>query len=797
MRRILLLLIILTPLINYSQTKKKQTYTISGKIIDGTTKKGLEDATVVFKSIDSNTIKFGGITNARGNFSIDVEIGTYKASVEFISFKSKKINISAINRDFNIGTIELETDIEFLNAIEVIGEKKTVEFKPNKLVYNINKDISAASGVATDILNNIPSVSVDPNGGITIQGQSQVQVMINGKTSSLTKASALKSLPSGSIEKIEVITNPGAKYSSGALSIINIILKKGKDQGLNASLTTAVGFKDYYGGLITLNNKTKKLNFFTNLSFNHSNPIITSFSENQYFENNLTTSFLSEKSEFNNKNNVFYGTIGSDFYLSNRTTLTTSVNFQNIHQKRNTKTISNIFNENNTLSNTNNRSHIGKFDNDVIEFIVDFEHNFKKDGKKLTSNINYAKDVDKFNNTITNSNINYTNEDFNEKSTWNNTVLDIKYINPIFESSTLTIGYYAEFEKIPFIYSEGNSNNKIDYSKDVHAAFIDYEFEKDKFYVGIGLRSEFAKTNVQYQNLNTNQHKTFNDFAPSISLQYYLNETKNLSFYYSRNFLRPNYTRLQPFEQKYSETSSYIGNPELNPIYMDNLNLGYVYYGNKFTFAPSLIYRKYKDYWENVTYKTGEQVDGIHKIISTVANVGTFKMYGASVNATYNPSTLLNFSGSINIFNYDHKGTYKTVNTAGQNVELNYNQASLNGEFSLLTQLKIPNLFDVQVNAQHLLESRGAYSTRMAYTYASAAINKDLFSNKEASISLTIDDLFKSNKTDRDRFDTNYISKSLIQNKYRTIKLSFTYRFNQSKKDRKIDFERKVNKPNY
>lgn len=796
MRRILLLLIILTPLINYSQTQKKETYTISGKIIDGTTKQPLEDATIVFKSIDSNLIKSGVITNARGRFSIDVEEGTYNASVEFISYKSKKINISTINRNLNIGTIVLEVDTEFLNEIEILGEKKTVEFKPNKLIYNVEKDITTAGGAATDVLNNIPSVSVDPSGGITVQGQGHVQVMINGKTSSLSKANALKSLPAGAIEKIEVIANPGAKYSSGALSIINIILKKGKDEGLNGSITTTVGFKDYYGGLITLNNRTKKVNFFTNISYNHSNPITTSRSKNEYFNNNNPTLFLNEKSEFNSKNNAVYGTIGSDFYFSNRTALTASINFQNLHQNRNTLTKSIVTGANYNLPNVNDRDHIGTFNNNMIEFIIDFEHSFKKEGQKITSSINYTKDVDEFDNNITNSNVNYTDEASIEKNTWNNFVLDIKYANPIGEASKYTIGYKGEFEKIPFTYTGTVFNSEIDYKKDINAAFVEYEYETDNFYLGVGLRGEFAKTSINYLNTTTNQQKNFNDLAPTLVLQYNFNAIKSLSLSYDRNFLRPDYYELQPFEQKYSETSSYIGNPDLNPIYFDNYSLSYVYYGNKITFNPSLIFLKYKDYWQNVTYKTGELIDGVSKIISTSANVGTFNIYGVNVNATYKPTNILNFSGSINLYNYDQKGTFKTINTANQNIVLDYNHASINGSFSLLTQVKIPNIFDFQINAQHYLKSKGAYSVRKAYTYASAAINKDLF-NKKASVSFTVDDLFKSYKTHRDRFNTNYFSKSIIQEKYRTIKLSFIYRFNQSIKDRKIDFKRKVNKPTY
>lgn len=791
-----MLLTILSPLLNFSQNTNKSEFTVSGKIIDASTKKPIEDATVIFKNKDSLTIKCGGITNAKGNFSINVEEGTYDASVIFISYQEKRINISTINRNFNIGTIELEPDTEYLDAIEIFGEKRAIEFKPNKIVFHVEKDINATGGVATDILNNIPSVSVDPEGRITVQGQGNVQVMINGKMSSLTKEDALKSLPAGSIQDIEVITNPGAKYKSSALSVINIILKKGQDEGLNASITTTAGYKDYYGGLVTLNNKTKSINFFTTLSFNHSNPITTAIYDNEYFENGVTTSFLNETSEFDSKNNTFYGTIGSDFYLSNNTTLTASLNFQNLNNNSNTFAISKILDANEVLSHTNDRIHIGKFENNLIEFIIDLKHDFKKEGQQLTTYITYTRDLDTFNNTISNTHSGYVNESTIEKNKYKNSSVELNFINPINEKSTFITGYYGEFEKTPFKYSGTFGDQSIDYSENINAIFAEFENQGDTFYYGLGLRAEFTNLFVDYLNLNTSQKKSFNELLPSVYLEYTINDLKSVTLSYSNKMFTPEYSYLQPFEQKYSATSSYIGNPDLNPIYINSANADYVYYGNKITFSTGVYFNRYKDYWEIVTYETGEQFDGIKKIIKTPENIGKMDFYGLNISTVYKATKNISFTGNINLYNYDQTGNYSNINSVNETINLDYNFSSSTGSFSLLSQIKIPSVFNFQANLKHNLISKGPYSTRKAYTYVSAGINKDLF-KQEATISLTIDDLFKSNETNRDRFSDSYFSSSLIENKFRKILLSFTYRFNQSKKDRSIDFDRKENKPNY
>lgn len=797
MSRLLLALIVLTPILCFSQKNNNPTFTITGKIIESTSKKPLEDAIIIFKSIDSNQIKFGGIANQKGNFSIDVEKETYSVSVEFMSYETKYLNISPISRDLNMGVIEMELNTEILSEVEIIAEKRTLEFKSNKIVFNVEKDIASNGGVATDILNNIPSVNVDPLGNISVQGQGNVQVLINGKTSSLSKSDALKSLPAGSIEKIEVIANPGAKYDASALSVINIILKKGKDEGLNASLTATGGYKDYSGGLVTLNNKSKNLNFFINTSYNHSNPITSASSKNEYFENNNTISFLNENSEFNSKKDAFYGTIGTDFYLSKNTTLSTSINFQNVVNKNNTLTSSTIFDASKMPTVLNDRTHIGKLENELFEFVVDFEQNFKKEGRQLTSNISYTKDADHINNNIKNTNTNYfTNEVYNEKNKLENTSFEINFSNPVGKNSTYYVGYKGNFGKVPFKYSSASKESNIDYSENVNAAFIEFENEGEKFYYGVGLRAEFTELKVDYINLNILQKKEFNKVLPSVYLQYSINDLKSLSLSYSKKIDAPSWYQLQPFEQKYSETSSYVGNPSLNPVYIDASSLGYTYNGNKIMFSSSLFFYRGYDSWQDVTYETGEQINDINKIITTPVNIGKVDYYGIDLTTIYKPAKILNFTGNINIYNFDQSGIYEIANSANETIILDYNQENFSGSFSLLTQLKIPKIFDFQINAKHYLISKGAYSTRKAYTYASAAINKDLF-NKDASITLTVDDLFKSVKTDRDRFDTNYFSKSVIKNKYRTILLSFTYRFNQSKKDRKIDFDKKEIKPNY
>ncbi len=301
---------------------------------------------------------------------------------------------------------------------------------------------------------------------------------------------------------------------------------------------------------------------------------------------------------------------------------------------------------------------------------------------------------------------------------------------------------------------------------------------------------------MDYINLNTVQNNTYNDLFPSVSLDYAFNDLKSLSFSYKKGIQRPIPSIMRPFEEKISETSSYIGNEKIKPIYFDYSNLSYVFSNEKITLSTALFFQRFNDPWQIVTFETGEQINGIPKIITTTKNIGKADKYGIDITSTLKISNMLNFTAYAIIYNFDITASFETINTNNEAITLNYNNVSFEGDFSLLTQLKIPNIFNFKINAKHSLKSEGSYYNKKAYTFASAAINKDLF-DKNATLSLTVDDIFKSKTTDRNRFDTNYFSKSIIKNKYRTIILSFIYRFNQSEKDRRIDFESKDINPNY
>jgi hypothetical protein len=792
--RKLLLLSLLVPAFLFSQENSVNQYTVSGKVIDELTKKPIDYATIVFRSSDSGIVKFGGITNHRGNFNFEFTEGSYIATIEFLSYQTKTLIFNNLNSDVDLGTIELEHLTENLDEIEVVATKKQIEIKANKLVFNVEKDLLADGNMATDVLNNIPSVSVDPDGKISLNGMENPTILIDGNVSMLTKADALKSIPAGSIEKVEVLSNPGAKYKASSTGVINIILKKGKNEGFNTSATASVGYRDYYGGLVNLNYKTEKVNIYFNPSYFHKNVIKIATSETEYLTNNNPVSYLNENSEFDSKNDGIVSNFGADFYLSSKATLGAVFNYSNIKNKSVTDTYSEIFDANLVETGINYRVHNGNFYDDIFEVAVNFEQQFKSEEQLLTASVIYSNDNEKYSNLIVNTNLDFTDWWNIEENTIENLILDFQYNSPITENSGFAMGYYGEFGAIPFTNETLSGTEEIEITENLNAAFIEYENYFENFYIGVGLRAEFSDFNIDYISENIKQTKNFDNLFPSTYLEFTINDYQNITFTYSKNINRPNYYLLQPFEQKYTETLSYIGNEQLNPVYIHMARLSYLFYSNSITLSPAIYFNKYNDYWQEVTYETGVEIDGIYQLITTPENIGYVNYYGGDITLSVYATDWLSFTAYANFYNFDQHGTFETINEANELILLDYNFASFNGSQSLTSTFKIPKIFNFQLNIENNMRSVGAYSTRKAYTYLGMAINKDF---ENSSLSLNCTDIFNSYKTNRDRYDKSYYSKSLVQNKFQTVILSYTYRFNQDKHDRKIDFDKKDVKPKF
>ena len=258
---------------SFSITAFSQKLEVSAKVLEANNNQPLEYATFVFTDIKTKKI-FGGITNTNGLFSIEIPKGTYTIKIEFIGFKTKQLPQQQLLKNTNLGTIYLSEDSEVLEEVEIIAEKSTYEVKLDKKVFNVGKDATVKGGNASDVLNNVPSVDVDAEGTVSLRGNENVRILIDGKPSALVGLSgtdALRNLPADAIEKVEVITSPSARYDAeGTGGLLNIVLRKEKATGVNGSLGLTVGHPDFLNIAPNINFRTKKVNLFTSLGYQYS-----------------------------------------------------------------------------------------------------------------------------------------------------------------------------------------------------------------------------------------------------------------------------------------------------------------------------------------------------------------------------------------------------------------------------------------------------------------------------------------------------------------------------------------------
>lgn len=794
-----------------------QNFIISGKIVDGANSNPLEYATIVFSQNDTID-HIGGITDARGNFKINVPKGTYTLSIEYLSYKSKTIDATEIAANVNIGIIELWVDIEALDEIALSANKNSVELRLDKKTYDVDKDVISSGGTATDVLSNVPSVTVTTEGIPIIRG-SNARIMINGRISSRSKINALNNIPASSIQKVEVITTPSSRFSGDKSGgIINIVLKKGLDNGLNGSVTgtTSLGENEIYGVAASLNYRQDKLNLYTNTNIYHRNPVSNTSIKNEYFNNGVTESFLNENRRFNRENIIFDTNLGLDYYFNDYISINVDANYSNLNGDFSNLTTSDYFDENKMLTQRDDRTTLTDFSNNIYEIATSYTQYFERENEMIYIEFKYENDKEINNSSISNRELfpSYSEKPDEDELIFDdllvqNTNWFIGYDLPIKENIILGIGYEAELGKVEHNFlnqiiinggfeTNPATSNIFHYNENWHRLYAQFDQEFEKFSYGIGLSTEITHLKTNLLTTNEKSEQNYTDFFPSFNLSYTLNETKSIAFSYNRGLFRVGYDELNPFERRISETISFQGNKDLLPIYANSFELSFLNENeeSKLVVNPSVYYRNYQDYRQFVSYENGEIINGVPKIVTTKINLGNLNFLGAELLADYAPNDWLNFTGALDIRYVKQDGVFEYIDSNNQLVELDYNNESLGGYAKLNTSVKLKNDIKLQGLVQYNISSESAYSKRAGYFYTNAAISKDLF-NKQATLSFIADDIFDSNKTKRTRWPNDDVV-SFADNQWRepSFLLSFTWRFNQKKKNKKANFNKKDKKEN-
>lgn len=793
---------------NYSQQRQVGPKVIvTGKIIDKSTKQPLEYATVSLINTATNKVTSGGITDDKGNFSFDANPGIYDIKYEFSFFKPLEVKGKSIKADTDLGTVALQDDATQLNEVVVVAKKQEVEIKLDKKVYNVGQDGTAKGGTASDVLDNVPSVTVDSNGNVSLRGNDNVKILIDGRPSnSVNIADALKTISADALDKIEVITNPSARYDAeGGGGIINILLKKGKNQGLNGSVSATVGNPKNYGVIGNINYKTENFNLFSTIGYNDSDAPGKSLTDSDYL--NPDGSIYKTINERVNRHSARKGynyNFGVDWYLDKTLTWSNSLSYRkNDGSSPMNDVLNNYENNNNFVQNRFNDQYT--YTNDV-EYNTNLTKNFKKPGHKLTLNATVSRDKDNDTSIITTSyigNISNVFSDYvkNFQSQGRN-LFQGDYVLPIGENGQFEAGYKADFNNLDVKYNvesvdvngihtqDPRFNNTFKYNEKVNAVYSQFGSKVGKFSYLFGLRYE--NSNINFTSFDAITYKKYGNFFPSAFLTYQVNDNTSVSLNYSKRVARPRSRFIIPFSNYTSNINFFEGNPDINPSFTDAIELGFMKKINKLTINSSLYYNKTKNPFQFIKRPNGEDATSIVNgqpvvtpiYISTPVNLAFDNRVGVEFNINYSPYKWWRLNGNFNFFKSDVTGTYQ-YSLIGSTDVITQNGAKNSSSWftKFSSKITLPYKVDWQLNGTYNAPQSNSQGKSLGVYAANTSFSKDILKDK-ATITLNVNDIFNSRKRINQTNLPTLNSYSEMQFRQRQINLTFTYRFNKQKSDK-------------
>jgi outer membrane cobalamin receptor len=682
--------------------------TIKGIVLDKTTNAPLENASVrVIKSEDSTVLK-GVSTDKEGKFSIEeIPYGLYTVKINFVGYifaVAKNVTVNNEKKTINFGTILLEPSSELTDEINVVEEAPAMTFENGKKVYNVEKDMTAKSGSVLDLMKNIPSVDVDNDGNVTLRGGGNVKILIDGKESALLSNGnqALQSISANTVDKIEIINNPSAKYEAEGISgIVNIIIKKGQNIGYNGNVRLNTGTKDKYN--FSTGSTLKKGNYCLNGNYgfwNFYNPGHSTVERSNF--QSIESRTAMQDLFWYYKGIGHFGSIGADYDFDKFNTLSMTAHAFYYRSDFGKDNIMNFYNLNNKITNTLHNYNNDARNGSSIEGMISYNKKFEEKGRDLTIQANYSRRDNKHPLAFTNYNpdnsVYFTKADDNFIMNFLNAQAD--YIHPFGNESKLEAGIRNTYRKINAdykftIYDENskqwliyqNRINDFDLKEVISASYLTFSGKYKELSYNLGLRGEFYYRNFAITLGTEKFNQNYFDLFPSISLTQSINKENAIQATYSRRINRPGMNLLNPFIFQNDEYSKRAGNPYINPEYVNSFELGYTRYFNIATLTLT-------GYWRNVLDNINgiKTIDTNEAMFTTFYNTGTSNTYGIEFILQLNPAKWWNINGNAN---------YYYNNIKGNGNSFDYNESYKGFSSRLTSNINIPNLFDIQLQYEY------------------------------------------------------------------------------------------------
>ncbi len=797
MKNIILMLLFLTT-IAFGQSQKSSNLTSSsgkiyGYLFDELTNKPIEYGNIaVFSAKDSSLIT-GSISSKNGYFEIDnIKPGQYFCNASFMGYETfiaKNVVVDKNNKLINLGNITLKAKSISLNQVNVTAEKNIYSYNIEKKVVNVDKMLTAAGGSALDILQNVPSVNVDADGTVTLRGNSNLTLLIDGKPNGMAALSpedALAQIPASTIESVEIVTNPSAKYDpSGTGGIINIILKKNVDTGFNGVLTTNVGTKDKYDGSLSLNYRVNGINLFANIN-----------GRSGYNEDVNSSERLSDTGSLLEQNQLGTSTrlgksinTGIDYYLNDFNTLSLGFRVRNFGGN----SVSDLYNNqyDNTLTSLSGFDRNSNSDRDMTSYNYSFGYKktFDEKYRELTLDVSYSDNKMNANSFfIQDNNIGGVLTEKQNKSISNNKnkewEIEGNYIHPISKTSKLEVGFASNIENpiMHFNYYTNTVNglvedmlkrNYFDYELQTHAVYATYTDQILGVSYQAGLRAEKAYTDATSELTGISYKNDYFSLYPSIHLSYQINQSNELNLSYSRRVDRPSHRQLNPYVDYTDSLNISYGNPYLKPQYINSVELSYGLYIGKASYTASVFGKQTNDV---ITSTSILGDDGITR--TSYENIAKSYSYGMEFIAMQNLLSWWKINANVSVYKYQFENNGADVSTYD-----NYSwTAKLNNNFNLMWDVQMQLMLNYSSPSVAVRSGWGGSSvnsqTKMdAIYFADIALKKEFLDGK-LSVLFKVSDLFATRNFSSTVTGYNFVTESTRANNSRTYYLGLTYKLN-------------------
>ncbi len=786
--------------------------TVKGKVLDKNSDEPLGFVNVVVtKTGDTKMVK-GSITDESGNFSIDdIAPGSYDLTVSFVGYKNlvRRFSITAAKPTHHFAALYLAEDARQLNEVTVTGQKSIMKLEVDRKSFDVTQDISNAGGSASDVLENIPSVEVDNDGNVSLRGNSSVEVWINGKASGLTsdnRAQILQQLPAESIERIEVIDNPSAKFSAeGSAGIINIVLKKDRRAGYYGSVQAGANTYGGANGSFNINYNSSIIDAYINLGFRHRENEGGSMSRQEYLNTNTYQNY--DGRSVNMGNNLFsragvtfHATKKDDISLSGMLMTgkrkdwnTTPYHYGTIGAAQDSRLMyRRTFSGGKMNMNYVEMNYRHNFsDTHYLDLVVDFN-------RWGGDNDNIYQDSTTYYDGITPTTYDYLSRplDMNNRN-WE---VKLDYENPVSERLKLQAGYQGRFSHentpqesyVDDSHWDGRSLvedqayfNRFIYDMDLHALYATLNFTWDKFGLMTGLRGEYWKVNTESYTWQQEHDASLRDqpfkkdyfqLFPSLFISYQLTANDQLQLNYTRRLRRPWGGQLNSFRNTSDATVISFGNPELTPEYSNSFSFNYLRTWTEHSLLVSAYYRPTSDVMQRINWQS--RTDGM--MYSTSQNVARSVSSGLELTAKNKLFRILDLSTTANFYYYKLDGF--TYDIDGQTVTGEGND-NFTWNARMQASLRLP--YDISFQATGHYRSRSVISQgyRKSNYGVDLGIRKNFF-NKALTLAINCRDLLDSRKWENFTSSDTFTRHQKNWRSGRRFNITLTWNFGNMKRPR-------------